>query len=139
MNAEDGSNNYASSYLKEYLDKVVKVKMRVALVEMPKISGRDVIGFDDNVGWYNNNVPRIKMKYNGITDYGTLLYEHYGSLRGINSYQKGDSQISNVYQFTRLATACADGNSMWVLYPDGHFSWWTPRQLLGMRPAVRVN
>ena len=139
LNAEDGSNNYASSYLKEYLDKVVKVKMRVALVEMPKISGRDVIGFDDTVGWYNNNVPRIKMKYNGITDYGTLLYEHYGSLRGINSYQKGDSQISNVYQFTRLATACADGNSMWVLYPDGHFSWWTPRQLLGIRPAVRVN
>ena len=80
------SNIYNNSYIKQYLEKVVKVKMQVSSIGLPWLKNKNTDIMDEGTAkaYSNTQSKRDKLKWKKITDYTKDVQANYKTLRNIN-------------------------------------------------------
>ncbi len=80
------SNIYNNSYIKQYLEKVVKVKMQVRSIGLPWLKNKNVDIMDEDTAsqYSNTQAKRDKLKWKKLTDYTKDVQPSYKILRNIN-------------------------------------------------------
>ena len=98
------SNIYSNSYIKEYLGKVVKVKMQVSSIGLPWLKNKnvDIIDTGTAQSYSNTQEKRDKLKWKKITDYTKDVQASYKTLRNINNMTINERATYS--QYTWLGT-----------------------------------
>ncbi len=68
---KDNNNIYNNSYIKEYLEKVVKAKMQVSAIGLPWLKNKstDIMDAGTASQYSNTQIKQYALKYKKITDY----------------------------------------------------------------------
>ena len=133
---KDNSNIYNNSYIKEYLEKVIKLKMQVSSIGLPWLKNRTTEVMDDVTAqsYSNTQEKRDKLKYKKITDYTKDVHASYQSLRNINvSFDLYLSYIQMAWLGTRYSV-----NTYWAFHilPSGIVALASAHSALGLRPVI---
>ena len=98
------SNIYSNSYIKEYLEKVVKIKMQLSSISLPWLKNKNVDIMDEGTAnqYSNTQEKRDKLKWKKITDYTKDVHASYKTLRNINNIEIHGDEI--FLQYTWLGT-----------------------------------
>lgn len=140
-NGNVDSNIYGSSYAKEYLEKLVKPKMGVTSVDLPKFGGREEIYKSELPGAFAHDGEHDSLKHIKTTDYANFIFDNFEDIRGINGTEIG----FNVFRMTQyreyLKTASRDPSiSSYYTYYITSKGRIIPRDntevIMGVRPVV---
>ena len=129
-----GNNIYDSSYVRQYLEKVVKAKIQASTIYMPKMKNKytDEMGQTEFFAYAHTALQQQALKYKKITDYAAVVRSRYVAIRGINiSIYEGGNFAELSYVNTRnsnlIGRINADGSI--TLTQDPHCAF-------GLRPAI---
>ena len=100
---KSNSNIYNNSYIKEYLEKVIKLKMQVSSIGLPWLKNKNTDIMDEGTAnqYSNTQEKRDKLKWKKITDYTKDVQANYKTLRNININISNDEHYP---QYTWLGT-----------------------------------
>ena len=135
---KDNSNIYANSYIKQYLEQVVKAKLQATSVSLPKLKNTttDVLALDEAKKYSESDSQKQALKYKKTTDYATAVRSNYKSLRGISiNIYEGESYS----QFTWLGTRYSGSSgSSYHVSPSGALDINATSVAFGLRSAVSI-
>ena len=135
---KSNSNIYNNSYIKEYLEKVVKVKMQVSSISLPWLKNKstDIMDAGTASQYSNTDDKKTALKWKKITDYTRDVSASYKALRNINNIS---NYIEATYpEYTRLNTKYSYGETFWTICidPYGKLVWHWTTIIMGLRPVI---
>ena len=134
---KDNSNIYNNSYIKEYLEKVVKVKMQVSSIGLPWLKNKntDIVDTGTAQSYSDTEAKKTALKWKKITDYTKDVHASYKTLRNINNIEiYGDESY---LQYTRLGTRYSGyTNITYSIHPSGVVGWHYTYYVFGLRPVI---
>ena len=134
---KDNSNIYNNSYIKEYLEKVVKIKMQVSSISLPWLKNRttEVMDAGTAQSYSDTQAKRDKLKWKKITDYTKNIHTSYKALRNINNITVYEQVSYPQYSWLRVRNS---GSTFYVFSIDSpgtierHWTYHT----YGLRPVI---
>ena len=136
---KENSNISNNSYIKEYLEKVVKVKMQVSSISLPwlKNKGVDIMDVGTASQYSNTQDKRDKLKWKKITDYTKDVQASYKTLRNIKiNIVENESHTQHTWLGTRHPGSEYDSNVTYALQPPGGVDWYYTFYVFGLRPVI---
>ena len=134
---KENSNIYSNSYIKEYLEKVVRAKMQAASIRLPWIKNKntDIMDTGTAQSYSDTEDKKTALKWQKITDYTKDVHASYKTLRNINNIEiHGDESY---LQHTRLSTRYTVYNDFtWSIDPSGVIDWYRTYDIYGLRPVI---
>ena len=134
---KSNSNIYSNSYIKEYLEKVVKIKMQVSSIGLPWLKNKnvDIIDTGTAQSYSDTQEKRDKLKWKKITDYTKDVHASYKTLRNINNMTI--SEHATYPQYTWLGThSSVYTNYTSHMNPSGVVDWYYTSSAFGLRPVI---
>ena len=133
---KSNSNIYNNSYIKEYLEKVVKIKMQVSSISLPWLKNKntDIMDTGTAQSYSDTQTKMDKLKWKKITDYTKDVHASYKTLRNINVTIYDDEYYSRLLWLgTRYS-----GNSYWAYHIllSGAIELAASHVPLGLRPVI---
>ena len=134
---KDNSNIYSNSYIKEYLEKVVKVKMQVSSIGLPWLKNKSTDIIDEGIAsqYSNTEAKKTALKWKKITDYTKDVRASYKALRNIKINIYADIHYPLI---SRLGTQSPNlSTDTYGIKEDGDiYSYTTTYDALGLRPVI---
>ena len=134
-NGESHSNNYENSYIKEYLNKVFKMKMQLSssdIVELPKIKGKNEMENESEIADLQG-----AMRSNEISNFTTTSCTHYRELR---KYVGAIYSVSySNATWLGIKKGAYSNHGMWMLFPSGYPYFKDTTYAFALRPVIRFS
>ena len=134
---KSNGNIYNNSYIKQYLEKVVKIKMQVSSIDLPWLKNRTTEVMDAGAAsqYSNTQEKRDKLKWKKITDYTKDVQSSYKALRNIK-INIVENESYTQYTWLRTRHSEYDSNVTYTLHPPGIVDWYYTVYSFGLRPVI---
>lgn len=149
---KNNGNIYANSYIKQYLEQVVKAKLQATSVSLPKLkeikpktegtdpkpkeTTTDVLTENEAKKYSASDAQKQALKYKKITDYTIAVMSQYKTIRGI-SISICEQMLGS--QVTWLGTQYSSMSFIsYDIYPEGAISGDEVYYVHGLRPSITI-